>query len=405
MPPTVAQAAALPVDAEVVAATHVVTATAAALDDVLGDAGWRRLVPACLPWGSPHAVFARRDVDYVWERFNVLTLTLDYVLAWAASPPGPSPAAVGRWWLQPQHRPLAPGLADGAQICFDHAAALTDDLMRGLTEVHSGMPTRVSLHHGPHEIDAHRRGIEWSICARPDLVSPLGCDPLPVLPPVLPELRPVPEALIWRVNRLTNCVALTFDACSTFEHGGYNAEVVRVLEAEQIEATLFIGGHWAELHPELVQRLGASPLFELGNHSYSHPHMQRLSPERQRQELLWTQYLIYSYAGVVPRYFRPPYGDIDMALVAEAARWGLLTVEYDVPAGDATLTVGVDRLVDWVGSRAFGGSVVIMHMNQPQGKTAQALPQIVARLRARGLRPCKVSETLGEPGLPDENLP
>ena len=379
-------------------ATHLVAGSEAMLADALASAGWQRVVPLCLPWGAPQQLLAAQDADFVWERFNTQTLLLDYVLAWRAA----SPAAAPQWWLQPRQRELLPGLAEEARVSFDPAAALSYDLGRGLAQIQRGSPLRVHLHHAPQDIDALMRAPAWSLCTAAGATDDPACAPTPLLPPILPELRPVPEDLVWRVNRATDCVALTFDACSTFEHGAYNPEVIRVLKEQHIDATLFIGGHWAEMHPQLLQALAAEPQFELGNHTYSHPHMHWLSPERQRQEILWTQYRIFALTGVVPRYFRPPYGDIDMALIETVAGLGLVTVEYDVPAGDATLSVSATRIADWVGSRASAGSVVIMHMNQPRSNTAQALPQIASRLRARGLRLCKVSETLGEiPAVPE----
>ena len=166
------------------------------------------------------------------------------------------------------------------------------------------------------------------------------------------------------------------------------------LEALQVPATLFVGGHWAEMHAAQLQRLAKNPLFEIGNHTYSHPHMRDLTPEQQAQELGWTQALIYNQTGVLPRMFRPPYGEVDDTMLAEVARAGLYTVEYDLPAGDADVHVSPMRLTQWVVGQATPGSIVIMHMNRPKNHTAEALPEIVRSLRAQGYTFCRMSDLI-----------
>ncbi len=76
-------------------------------------------------------------------------------------------------------------------------------------------------------------------------------------------------------------VALTFDADMTLRMSNelktgkiaswYNQRVVATLREEQVPATLFLAGLWIERYPVVTQDLSADPLFEIGNHSYSHP--------------------------------------------------------------------------------------------------------------------------------------
>lgn len=204
--------------------------------------------------------------------------------------------------------------------------------------------------------------------------------------------RPVGETVFWHDDTTPNRVALTFDACSTFGHGDYNPMVIEVLKRYHVPATLFVGGHWAEMHPDTLRELAENPLFEIGNHSYSHPHMRDLPLSIQRQELLWTQQAIFERAGVWPRFFRPPYGEVDDAMITNTAEMGLETVEYDLPAGDAWLGVPLTRLIRWVVDQSVPGSIVIMHMNHPTGKTALALPKIIEGLRKRGF----ILSTIGQ---------
>jgi len=206
----------------------------------------------------------------------------------------------------------------------------------------------------------------------------------PVLLKMLPAWKPSVPEVISRVEAGGRRVALTFDACSTLDRSFYDDRVTRALIQTNTPATLFISGRWAETHLRQMRVLAQNPLFEIANHSYTHPHMTEVPPERQREELLWTQQILYSLTGRVPRFFRPPYGEVDPEVAEQAAETGLRTVEFDFPSGDPDRHITRERLIAWVLAKARPGSIVVMHMNRRGWHTAEALPQIIAGLRARG---------------------
>lgn len=195
-------------------------------------------------------------------------------------------------------------------------------------------------------------------------------------------------------DRRGNEVALTFDACTTRARAPYDGRVTAELEAMGVPATIFVGGGWAREEPRALAELSRNPLFEIGNHTDTHPHLTRLPDERIREELLRTQAEIAAVTGRVPVLFRPPYGEYDARVLGVAAGLGLTTVEYDLPSGDPDARATKEALVSWVLRRARPGSIVVMHINHPSFHTAEALPEIVSGLRARGLQLVTVSQLL-----------
>jgi peptidoglycan/xylan/chitin deacetylase (PgdA/CDA1 family) len=214
----------------------------------------------------------------------------------------------------------------------------------------------------------------------------------------LPPLHPVAPEVISRPLAAGPRVALTFDACATLDRSFYDDRVTRVLVQTGTPATLFISGRWAETHIRQMRALAQNSLFEIANHSYTHPHMTEVGPERQREELLWTQQILLSLTGRMPRFFRAPYGELSPELVGEAARDGLLTVEYDFPSGDPDRHITRERLVAWVLAKARPGSIIVMHMNRRGWHTAEALPEIIQGLRAKGFLLSQVSAMVAESG-------
>ncbi len=208
---------------------------------------------------------------------------------------------------------------------------------------------------------------------------------------------PAEPAAFAHGPRLSARIALTFDACTTPGPSPYDPRIAAELEAMHVPATIFVGGGWArEEGPELAA-MARNPLFEIGNHAFTHPHLTRLSDAGIRDELLRAQAEIAFWTGRAPTLFRPPYGEYDARVLRVAAELGLTTVEYDLPSGDPDARASARSLVSWVLREARPGSIVVMHINHPAFHTAEALPAIVRGLRARGFDLVTVGE-LRSPG-------
>ena len=199
-----------------------------------------------------------------------------------------------------------------------------------------------------------------------------------------PPASPLKPQVVFHGDRSAKRVALTFDACATKAPSGYDDGLIRVLVETRTPATLFLGGKWMLDHPEETRKLAAGDRFELGNHSFLHPHMTRIPEDRVRQELEWTQIVIYSLTGRPASLFRPPYGEYDESSLRIAAELGFTTVQFDLASGDPDPSASKERLVRCVVAGARNGSIVVMHMNGRGRHTAQALPAIIDELRRKG---------------------
>ena len=189
-------------------------------------------------------------------------------------------------------------------------------------------------------------------------------------------------------------IALTFDACQTRKPAGYDAKIVRILRETHTPATFMLGGRWIETHPKQTKDLAADALFEIGNHSYLHPHMTRITSAKAKQEIAKTQEILFRLTARKARFFRPPYGEYDAQLVATARDLGLRTLMWDVETGDPDPHESAKAIARTVLRKARPGAIVIMHVNGRGWHSAEALPTIIRELRRRGYRFVRVSDTL-----------
>jgi peptidoglycan/xylan/chitin deacetylase (PgdA/CDA1 family) len=210
-------------------------------------------------------------------------------------------------------------------------------------------------------------------------------------------------------------VALTFDLCEgARETSGYDAGVVNYLRAQGVKATFFAGGKWLRSHPEQALQLMADPLFEVGNHSWDHPHLERLSEAaitgqiqrtQAQHEALWQELARRAQAkGIppaemtkiprVPLTFRFPYGTYSPLALRVLARLGLPAIQWSIVTGDPDKRQSASRIANLVLAGVHPGAIIIGHANGRGVWTAEALPRFIPKLRDLGYEFVSVSELL-----------
>jgi peptidoglycan/xylan/chitin deacetylase (PgdA/CDA1 family) len=220
------------------------------------------------------------------------------------------------------------------------------------------------------------------------------------------------QEVVFHGSREKKVVALTFDADMTpkmkkeYESGKveswYNRKVIDVLKQNHVPATLFLTGMWIELYPKEAKELAKNPLFELANHSYSHPAFQsrcyalKLIPDKlDLEEITKTQKLLHEVTGKDNHLFRFPGGCYDKIDLEIVHKLGLRVIQWDSISNDSFNT-NTQSLIDNIGKSAQNGSIILLHLNGGKNapKTAEALPTIIANLKSRGFTFVKVSELI-----------
>lgn len=207
---------------------------------------------------------------------------------------------------------------------------------------------------------------------------------------------PAESLIIEHGPRNVPKIALTFDACPTGRPDEYDEKVIDVLTKEKVPATLFMSGRWVEKNLDKAKLLAAQSQFELAAHTYYHPHLTEKPDDRIMREFKRTQSIIKKTTGITPKYYRPPFGEVDERVAKLAAKAGLATIQYDIASGDPDAKLSAKKLVQGVLSNAKNGSIVVFHMNRNGVHTAEALPDIIKGLRENGFALVTVGELLRE---------
>ncbi len=150
-------------------------------------------------------------------------------------------------------------------------------------------------------------------------------------------------------------------------------------------ATLFCNGvHINNASKQLLSAACALG-FELGNHSYSHPDLTKLSPFDLQWETDATDALLYQIDGKNRHLFRAPFGRINEHVRSYAHT---PIIDWTIDTLDWT-GVTQEEIYETVWTQKFSGGIVLMHDGYPS--TVEALKRLLPDLRDAGYQVVSVS--------------
>jgi len=240
----------------------------------------------------------------------------------------------------------------------------------------------------------------------------------PSLTPTLAPFKPVAENLRGAIRRVTlpagkKWIALTLDFCEQVrEVAGYDGAIIDYLRAENVPATLFVGGKWMQTHAERTEQLIADPNFELANHAEAHRNFRTLSGTALQREILGPQAAYEKLRASLERkacfkngsaptslpqrltYFRFPYGACNTSTLNAVNDAGLLAIQWDFSSWDSSRSQSATRIARRMIRDIRPGSIILAHANGRGHNTAAALRLALPKLRKKGFEFVTVSQLL-----------
>ena len=194
----------------------------------------------------------------------------------------------------------------------------------------------------------------------------------------------------------TKMLALTFD---DGPNDSTMAEILDLLSQYGARATFFVIGQNITEAAVPVLRRAISQGCEIGNHSQSHLHMSRLTPERIRQEVGAVQQKAEALLGVSPTLFRPPYIDISDTMRT------VIPMPFIIGSGnnDWDPACTLEQRTELALSAASDGAILLMHCTAGNAATVTSLCTILPELRRQGYQMLTVSQLFAAKGASLEN--
>ena len=186
-------------------------------------------------------------------------------------------------------------------------------------------------------------------------------------------------------------LALTFD---DGPHPTYTEKILDILAKYGVHATFFAVGENAALWPELIER-ELDEGHEVGNHTYTHANLSKLSYRRMCDEVIFAENVLYEENEHRTCLLRPPGGLYNKKLFKLTSRFDYTVILWSVDTRDWAHTPS-DDIVKKVMSTVKAGDVILFH-DYVSGKstTVDALEIIIPELQSKGYEFVTVSELFG----------
>ncbi|WP_133910879.1 polysaccharide deacetylase family protein [Streptomyces sp. NBC_00582] len=189
--------------------------------------------------------------------------------------------------------------------------------------------------------------------------------------------------------RRVKCVALTFDDGPVAD----TQRLLRILKDRGVSATFYLVGKNVQRYPSTA-RDAARAGHQIGNHSWDHADLTRLSAAAVRSQFSRTDAAIKQATGKKPTTVRAPYGAHNATVRAAAARplvhWSVDTLDWKYR--------DTARIIRVVNANTRPGDIVLLH--DIHRTTVDAVPGIIRALTARGFHFVTVDQLFAPATLP-----
>ncbi|MBP1153367.1 MULTISPECIES: delta-lactam-biosynthetic de-N-acetylase [unclassified Paenibacillus] len=173
----------------------------------------------------------------------------------------------------------------------------------------------------------------------------------------------------------------------TFDNGyenGFTGKILDVLKEKQVPAIFFVTGHYVQDQPELLKRMVQEGHL-IGNHSWSHPDLTRVSDQKLKEELDKVKAEVAELTGQKEMpYLRPPRGIFSEKLLASSRGYGYTNVFWSIAYKDWDTKVqkGWAYAYENVMTQLHPGAVILLHAVSKDN--AEALGKIIDDARKQG---------------------
>ncbi|CAG8723300.1 20412_t:CDS:2, partial [Dentiscutata erythropus] len=201
---------------------------------------------------------------------------------------------------------------------------------------------------------------------------------------------------------ITNC-AIEGTAAITFDDGPSMAsrwthELLDFLKEKSITATFFINGDNVNCiydYADIIIRIHQEG-HQIGSHTWSHPDLTMVNNDEVIYQIVSLERAFKKIIGLVPRYFRPPFGSYNDEVLNTIGSLGYTIVLWDIDIGDSLgdpVEYGIEKYTSAPGPPS---SHIMLNHDTVQTTCEQLGPQGIQLFLDKGLKLMTIAECMGE---------
>lgn len=194
---------------------------------------------------------------------------------------------------------------------------------------------------------------------------------------------------------MSKIVALTFDDGPNVET---TPKVIEKLEKYNVTASFFLIGDSITAETEYLVKKEHENGYEIANHSKTHSFMSEFSEETIKEEIKYTSDKIHEIIGEYPRFFRPPYINMNRTMVNAIDMpfiCGINGLDWDP-------TVDAQKRYELIMENMEDGAIILMHDLKGNDATVEALDLLIPRLLEEGYEFVTISDVFKKKNINPE---
>ena len=192
---------------------------------------------------------------------------------------------------------------------------------------------------------------------------------------------------IYSVETVDKVVALTFDCAWGADD---IPDIINTLTKNDVKAAFFMVGDWISKNPDAVKLMHENGM-NIGNHSDSHAHVNKLSYEANVEDMKRCNEKIKRIINEEPKLYRGPYGEYNNMVINAADSLNMKVIQWDVDTLDYTGKTP-EEMCERIKKKIRNGSIILMHNDTKY--TASGLQKIIDTIKELGYEIVPVSEMI-----------
>ena len=189
------------------------------------------------------------------------------------------------------------------------------------------------------------------------------------------------QRVVSTIDPTKPVVAITFDDGPS----EYTKEIIKTLKENDCNATFFVLGNKVEAYQDVI-RESIKNGNEIGNHSYNHKWLSRLSEKEIMEQINKTQDILQQTVEYTPTHLRPTYGSVNQRIKNSTnlsiTLWTIDTKDWKIK--------NIDRIVEKAMKDIEDGDIILMH--DIFERSSEALKKLIPLLKEQGYQLVTISE-------------
>ncbi|WP_308422093.1 polysaccharide deacetylase family sporulation protein PdaB [Pontibacillus salipaludis] len=187
------------------------------------------------------------------------------------------------------------------------------------------------------------------------------------------------------------------DVAITFNISWGQEEVFPILESlkkNNVKATFFVSGEWAEKHPDILKEITESK-HDLGMMGYRYKSYAKQDIAQVKKDLLYAREVFKKLGYEEMDLLRPPHGHFNKEVLTLAEDLGFKVVQWSINPEDYK-NPGTQTIVDEIMKETSGGDIIVLHASDSVKQTNEALKTVLPGLKQKGYEFVSISEMISK---------